>query len=119
MALFVRLLRGNWIIGPYGRWEFQSESSDLGYGYGAHLRGDESYEALLANVRRRFLLEGTTLVALTYRIPPLMPEPISSGQLPTDILTDSDVGLFMAIRLLRRAHNLCDYRGSVCSYVSI
>ncbi|VVB15118.1 unnamed protein product [Arabis nemorensis] len=80
MALFLRLLRGNWIIGPCGRWEFQSERSDIGYG--ANFRGDESYEALLGNVRRRFLLNGTTPLALSYRIPPLMPEPNSTGQLP-------------------------------------
>ncbi|VVA99167.1 unnamed protein product [Arabis nemorensis] len=53
-------------MAPYGRQKFRSDNSNLGYG--ANLRGDESYESLMGNVKRRYLLEGTTSVALTYSL---------------------------------------------------
>ncbi|VVA93801.1 unnamed protein product [Arabis nemorensis] len=105
MGRLVCLLRGIWIMTPYGRWEFRSDPSDLGYG--ANLHNDESFESLLGNVKRRYLLETASPVALTYRLPELLPDPYINSGPPSDILSDEDVFVFMSIRFCYPELTLC------------
>ncbi|VVB04877.1 unnamed protein product [Arabis nemorensis] len=109
MVRLVRLLRGDWVKTDYGRWKFRSDPTDLGVG--AVMSETESYESLMGIVRRRYLLP-TTPLALTYRLPDWIHEPFRNSGPPFDILSYSDVAMFMSIRFCFNDFAICVTFGS-------
>lgn len=105
MSRLVPLLEGTWVKADYGRWEFRSDPTDLGYE--ARIRDEESYESLLGIVRSRYSLLVSTPLALTYRLPLLLPEIYEAEGQPTDIKTDEDIRLFMMLRLCYPELTMC------------
>lgn len=97
MGKLVKLQRGLWVKTSSGDWEFRSDPSDLGFG--AMLRENETFESLMTIARTQYLLEATTPVVLTYQFPHCMLAPNGMFPAPIDILSTSDVFLFMEVRL--------------------
>ncbi|KFK31286.1 hypothetical protein AALP_AA6G092800 [Arabis alpina] len=113
MCRTVRLLRGTWVIVPYGKWEFKRDPSDTGYG--AYVRDDETFESLVEIVKNRCLIDAPTPLRLTYRKPELFANHVDNGGPPCDIKSDDEAALFMANHFNYPPLTLCVVVGAEAS----
>ncbi|VVB01283.1 unnamed protein product [Arabis nemorensis] len=68
-------------------------------GFEAILKENESHDSLMSIVRNRYSLGSKTSVVLTFNILAKMLAPTGLLPVPVDIATDSDVAMFMGVRL--------------------
>ncbi|KFK29689.1 hypothetical protein AALP_AA7G165900 [Arabis alpina] len=113
MCRNVRLLRGTWVIVPYGKWEFKRDPLDAGYG--VYVRNDEIFESLVGIVKNHSLIDAPTPLRLTYRKPELFAYHVDNGGPPCDIKSDAEVALFMTNHFNYPPLTLCVVVGAEAS----
>ncbi|KAF3571764.1 hypothetical protein F2Q69_00061709 [Brassica cretica] len=97
MGHLVRLIVGDWSMLAQGTWKFNIDHT--GVKYDVVLKENETYEALVEMVRKKYQVFPSELLLLTYDYPDMMKIPGNYTTPPVEIIEDGDVEFFMAVRM--------------------
>ncbi|KAF3610134.1 hypothetical protein DY000_02049512 [Brassica cretica] len=111
MGHLVRVIVGDWQRLTHGTRRFDINHTNVKYDL--VLKENETYEELVTMVRGKYPIHHSEPVAMTYDFPEWMKVPGDYSTPPVDIVEDTDVELFMAVRTDFANLTLCVTYGNV------